>query len=110
MNTQSTSTTLSPLQNTNKQVNFLVWGFIDQAYPSKMQAFKVIGPGSVGYGVETVNILNLANQMSVIPMPAAIFVDNNKVWNIDVEFNAAGNEILALDGIQFVNTAYYQQE
>jgi len=48
--------------------------------------------------------------MSVIPAPAAIYVDNNKVWSIDVEFNAAGNEILALDGIQFVNTAYYQQE
>jgi len=59
LNTQSTATTLSPLQNTNKQVNFLVWGFIDQSYPSKVQAFKVIGPGSVGYGVETVNILNL---------------------------------------------------
>jgi len=110
LNTQSTATTLSPLQNTNKQVNFLVWGFIDQSYPSKVQAFKVIGPGSVGYGVETVNILNLANQISVIPAPAAIYVDNNKVWSIDVEFNAAGNEVIALDGIQFVNTAYYQQE
>ena len=109
-NTNNASNTPTALANTQNTVNFLVWGLIDQSIPSKVQAYKVIGPGSKNYGVECVNILNLTSQEEIIAFPAAFFVQNKETWSIDVEFNTAGTEYLIPDGIQFVNTQYYQLE
>lgn len=109
-NTSSTATTLSQLQNTLNRVNFTVWGFLDQSYPSKVQAYRVIGPGGKPYGVEAVNIMNVNGQESLINMPAAFYVANNETWSIDMEFNASGSEYIVPQGIQFVTTDYYNIE
>lgn len=108
--TTSSSETPSAKANTLNRVNFLVFGLADQSSPSKLQAYRVIGSASEGFGTEVANYLNFSEQDSLISFPAAFYVKNNQVWSIDVEFNGTGSTYLFPQGIQFVNSAYYQLE
>lgn len=100
----------SNLANTLNRVNFLVFGLADQSAPSKLQAYRVNGTGQKPYGVEVANYLNFATQDSLINFPAAFYVKNNEVWSLDLEFNSTGTTYIFPQGIQFVNTDYYQIE